>query len=142
MTPDEARSLGRAIRAARTERGVSQLKLAHAVGVSNGQLSIWERGRVPTARGRTERTAEVSRTQLEEIASALGCTAAEIADRAALTATTRLLFGLEPLGPARTVIGGREFDLTDEEADRVADFAAGLLASRDLRHQTVSGSVT
>ncbi len=142
MTPEEARSLGRAIRSVRTECGVSQLKLAHAVGVSNGQVSIWERGRVPTARGRTERPAEVRRTQLEAIASALNCTATEIADRAALTATTRVLYGLEPLGPARTVIGGREFDLTDEEADRVADFAAGLLASRGLRHQTVSGSVT
>lgn len=57
---------------------------------------------------------------------------ADIADRAALTANTRVLYGLEPLGPARTVVGGREFDLTDAEADRAADFITGLIAARDL----------
>lgn len=51
---------------------------------------------------------------------------------AALTATTRVLYGLEPLGPARTVVAGREFDLTDAEADRVADFITGLIAARGL----------
>lgn len=35
-------------------------------------------------------------------------------------------------GPARTVVAGREFDLTDAEADRVADFITGLIAARDL----------
>lgn len=33
---------------------------------------------------------------------------------------------------ARTVVGGREFDLTDAEADRAADFITGLIAARDL----------
>ena len=36
MTVDEARSLGSAIRATRLERGLSQLKLAGAIGVSGG----------------------------------------------------------------------------------------------------------
>ena len=53
-------------------------------------------------------------------------------DRAALSASTRLMFGLEPLGAARTVIGGQEYDLTDAEADKAAAFVAGLIAARDL----------
>lgn len=132
MTPEETRSLGRAIRAVRLERGLSQLKLAVAVGVSGGQISIWERGNVPAARGRAAHPPAITRDQLEAIAAALDCRPADIADRAALTATTRLLYGLEPLGPARTVVGGREFDLTDAEADRVADFITGLIAARAL----------
>lgn len=112
MTPDEARSLGRAIRTARLERGLSQLKLAVAIGVSGGQVGIWERGQVPAARGRPAHPARISRDQLDAIASALDYTVATIAHRAALSATTRVLYGLEPLGPARTVVAGQEFDLT------------------------------
>ncbi|MCT1434337.1 hypothetical protein [Dietzia maris] len=75
----------------------------------------------------------ISNDQLAAVADALGCTVGDIADRAALSATTRLLYGLEPLGPARTVIGGQEFDLTDAEADKAAAFVIGLSAARDLR---------
>lgn len=74
----------------------------------------------------------ISRDQLAAVANALDCTVESIADRAALSATTRVLYGLEPLGPARTVVGGQEFDLTDAEADRVADFITGLISARDL----------
>lgn len=133
MTPDEARSLGRAIRTARLEQGLSQLKLAVAIGVSGGQLGLWERGRVPAARGRDAYAPTIPRDQLEAIAAALDCTVTAIADRAALSATTRVLYGLEPLGPARTLVAGQEYDLTDAEADRVADFIAGLIAGRNLR---------
>lgn len=133
MTPDEARSLGRAIRAVRLERGLSQLKLAVAVGVNSPWISAWERGQAkPTAHGPAATPSTLGRDQLAAIADALDCTVGDIANRAALSATTRLLYGLEPLGPARTVVGGREFDLTDAEADRVADFIAGLISSRDL----------
>lgn len=132
MKPDEARSLGRAIRAVRLERGLSQLKPAVAIGASGGQVSVWERGQVPAARGRMAQPPRLSRDQLTAIAAALNCTVESIADRAALSATTRVLYGLEPLGPARTVAGGKEFDLTDAEADRVADFITGLIAARDL----------
>lgn len=52
MTPDEARSLGRAIRTVRTERGLTQMKAALAAGISDGQLRIWERGSVPAVRGK------------------------------------------------------------------------------------------
>ena len=130
MNPDEAQSLGRAIRMARTETGMNQTTVAYRVGISTGQLGIWERGNVPAARGRPAHPPTITRDQLEAIAAALDCRPADIADRAALTATTRLLYGLEPLGPARTVVGGREFDLTDAETDRVADFIAGLISSR------------
>lgn len=132
MTPDEARSLGRAIRAARTERGLTQTRAAFAIGVSPGQLGIWERGLVPAARGRDAHPPMITRDQLAAIADALDCTPAAIADRAALTASTRVLLGLEPLGPARTLVAGREWDLTDAEADRVADFITGLIAARHL----------
>lgn len=133
MTPEEARSLGRAIRTARIERGMTQMKVAMKAGVSTGQLGIWERGNVPAARGRAAHPPTITRDQLESLATALDCSPADIADRAALTASSRVLYGLEPLGPARTVVGGLEFDLTDAEADRVAAFIAGLIASRDLR---------
>ena len=43
---------GRAIRAVRLERGLSQLKLAVAADFRAGQIGIWERGKVPAARGR------------------------------------------------------------------------------------------
>lgn len=132
MTPEEARSLGRAIRTARIECGLTQLKLALHVGVSTGQLGIWERGRVPAARGREEHPPTISRDHLDAIAAALGRTTAQVADMAALSATTRVLLGLEPLGPARTTVAGQEFDLTDAEADRVVDFIAGLIAARSL----------
>ncbi|MEH6624393.1 MAG: helix-turn-helix transcriptional regulator [Dietzia maris] len=132
MTPDEARSLGRAIRTVRIERGLTQLKLAVAVGISAGQIGIWERGRVPAARGRDAHAPTITRQQLENLADALGCSVETIADRAALSTTTRVLYGLDPLSPARTIVGGREFDLTDAEADRVLDFIAGLIAARDL----------
>lgn len=132
MTPDEARSLGRAIRATRLERGLSQLRLAVAIDMSGGQISTWERGRIPAARGRPAHAPTISRDQLEAIAAALDCNIEAIVDRAALTANTRVLYGLEPLGPARTVVAGQEFDLTDTEADRVADFIAGLIAARGL----------
>ena len=132
MTLDEARSLGRAIRTVRLERGLSQLKLAVAVGVSGGQVSIWERGQVPAARGRQAHAPVIPRDQFEAIAAVLGCSVEAIANRAALSATTRVLYGLEPLGPARTVVGGQEFDLTDAEADRAADFITGLIAARAL----------
>lgn len=132
MTPDEARSLGRAIRAARLERGLSQLKLSVAIGVSGGQVGIWERGQVPAARGRAVHAPAITCDQLTAIAAALDCAVESITNRAALSASTRLLYGLEPLGPARTVVGGQEFDLTDAEADRVADFIGGLVAGRDL----------
>ena len=132
MTPEEARSLGRAIRAVRLARGLSQLKLAVAIGVSGGQISIWERGQVPAARGRQAHAPTIRRDQFEAIADVLGCSVEVIANRAALSAATRVLYGLDPLGPARTVVGGQEFDLTDVEADRVADFISGLIAARDL----------
>lgn len=132
MTPDEARSLGRAIRAVRIEHGLTQLKLAVAVGMSAGQIGIWERGKVPAARGREEYSPAITRQQLEDLAAALGCSVETIADRAALSTTTRVLYGLEPLGPARTVVGGREFDLTDAEPGRVLDFIAGIVAAREL----------
>lgn len=132
MTPEEARSLGRAIRAARTDRGLNQIRLAFALGISAGQLGIWERGTVPAARGRAAHAPEISRDQLAALAAALDCSVESIADRAALTAATRVLYGLEPLGPARTLVGGQEFDLTDAEADRVADFITGLIAARHL----------
>lgn len=133
MTPEEARSLGRAIRAVRTDRGLTQMKLAVAVGVSSGQVGIWERGRVSPARGRAAYVPEVSREQIEVIAAALGCEVAVIADRAALSAATRLMLGLEPLGPASTVVAGIEYDLSEAETDRVAAFVAGLIAARELR---------
>lgn len=117
----------------RVERGLTQLKAAVAVGVSAGHWGNWERGKIPAARGRAEHHPEISRTHLEAIASALDCEVFNIVDRAALTATTRVLYGLDPLGPARTIIGGREFDLTDQEADRVAAFALGLIAGREIR---------
>ncbi|AVM66079.1 helix-turn-helix domain-containing protein [Dietzia cinnamea] len=132
MRDDESRSLGRAIRAARLEAGLTQLKLAVAVGVSAGQIGVWERGRVSPARGRAAYVPEVSREQLEAIAAALGCEVAAIADRAALSAATRLMLGLEPLGPASTVIAGIEYDLSEAETDRVAAFVAGLIAAREL----------
>lgn len=133
MTPDEVRSLGRAIRAARQERGLTQLKLAVAVGVKSPWVSAWERGQSqPAAYKHSAPPVAISRDQLAAVANALDCTVESIADRAALSATTRVLYGLEPLGPARTVVGGQEFDLTDAEADRVADFIAGLIAARDL----------
>lgn len=70
---------------------------------------------------------------MEAIADALDCTVAAILDRAALTAATRVSYGLDPLGPARTVVAGSEYDLTEAEAERVADFISGLIAARDLR---------
>lgn len=132
MTPDEARSLGRAIKNARADAGLTQSKLAFAIGISVGHLGHLEKGRVPAARGREAHAPTISRTQLVAIATALGCTVEAIADRAALSATTRVLYGLEPLGPSRTRVGGRDYDLTDAEADRVADFIAGIIAARDL----------
>lgn len=134
MTPEVASSLGRAIRAARLARGMSQLKLAVTIGISGGQVSIWERGQVSAARGQMAHAPRLSRDQLTAIAAALNCTLESIADRAALSASTRVLYGLEPLGLARTVVGGQEFDLTDAEADRVADFITGLIAARDLHY--------
>lgn len=64
MTPDEAQSLGRAIRAIRTERGLSQIKVAFTIGISVGQLRIWERGKVPAARGRAEHPPAITCDQL------------------------------------------------------------------------------
>ena len=87
---------------------------------------------VSAARGRPAHPPTISRDQLTAIAAALDCTVESIANRAALSATTRVLYGLEPLGPARTLVAGREFDLTDAEADRVADFITGLITARDL----------
>lgn len=133
MTPDEARSLGRAIRAVRLERGLSQLKLAVAIDVSGGQVSIWERGNVSAARGRPAHPPTIPRDRLEAIADTLDCTVAAILDRAALTAATRVLYGVDPLGPSRTLVAGYEYDLTDAEAERVADFITGLISARDLR---------
>lgn len=133
MHDDEARSLCRAIRATRLERGLTQLKLAVAIGVKSPWISAWERGQSqPTAYRQTTPSTAISREQLAAVADALNCTVESIADRAALSATTRVLYGLAPLGPARTVVGGQEFDLTDAEADRVADFIAGLIAAREL----------
>lgn len=132
MTPDEAQSLGRAIRAVRTECALNQTVVAARVGISVGLLGIWERGSVPAARGKPAHPPTITRDQFVDLATALGCSPSDIADRAALTATTRVLYGLEPLGPARTLIGGREFDLTDAEADRVVDFIAGLVDGRGL----------
>ena len=74
----------------------------------------------------------MNREQLAAIAGALGCTPAHIADRAALSATTRVSLGLQPLGPSRTLVAGVSYDLSDAEADRVCDFIAGLIAARDL----------
>ena len=76
----------------------------------------------------------IGRDHLAAIACALDCAVESIADRAALSAATRVLYGLEPLGPARTVVDGQEFDLTDVEADQVADFIAGLITARDLHN--------
>ncbi|ODQ84149.1 transcriptional regulator [Dietzia alimentaria] len=132
-TPDEARSLGRAIRAVRLEHGLSQLKLAVAIGVKSPWISAWERGQSkPTAHGPAATPSAISKDQLAAIADALDSTVGDIAARAALSASTRLMLGLEPLGAARTVIGGQEFDLTDAEADKAAAFVAGLIAARDL----------
>lgn len=74
----------------------------------------------------------IRRAQLESVAQALGCTVESIANRAELSSATRVSYGLEPLGPARTVVGGCEFDLTEPEAARVADFISGLIAAREL----------
>ena len=80
MTPDEARSLGRAIRAVRLERGLSQLKLAVAVGVKSPWISAWERGQSkPTAHGPAATPSALSRDQLAAIAAA--ATAAPMASR-------------------------------------------------------------
>ena len=132
MTPTEARSLGRAIRTVRLEAGLTQLRLALAVGVSGSHMSMCERGQVPAARGRPAHPPTMNREQFAAIADALGCTAAYIADRAALSATTRVSLGLQPLGPSRTLVAGIAYDLTDAEADRAADFISGLIAARDL----------
>lgn len=134
MRSDEAGSLGRAIGAVRRERGLTQLKLAKAVGVSVTKIGHWERAQVPEMHGVAAHHPELTRDQLSTIATALGCEPADIADRAALTATTRVALGLEPLGPARTVIAGHEIDLTDAEAERVLDFIAGLIAYRSGPH--------
>lgn len=132
MHDDESRSLGRAIRSARLEAGLTQLKLAVAVGVGAGQIGVWERGRVTPGRGRPAFVPKISREQLDAVAAALGCDVAAIADRAALSATTRVMLGLMPKGPARTVVGGIEHDLSDSEAARANDFIAGLIAAREL----------
>ena len=96
-------------------------------------ISAWERGQSkPTAHGPAATPSAISMDQLAALAEALDCTVGDIADRAALSASTRLIFGLEPLGAARTVIGGQEYDLTDAEADKAAAFVAGLIAARDL----------
>ena len=87
---------------------------------------------MPAARGRDAHAPTITRQQLENLADALGCSVETIADRAALSTTTRVLYGLEPLGPARTIVAGREFDLTDAETGRVLDFIAGIVAARDL----------
>ena len=65
MTPEEARSLGRAIQAARVEQGLTQIKLAVALCVSAGHVGIWEHGHVPAARGRPAKTYQLSRDQIE-----------------------------------------------------------------------------
>lgn len=132
MHDDEARSLGRAICSARLEAGLTQLKLATAIGIGAGQVGVWERGRVSPARGRPAFVPKISRDQLEAIAAALDCDVAAIADRAALSANTRILLGLDPLGPARTVVAGIEYDLSEAETDQVAAFVAGLIAAREL----------
>lgn len=132
MHDDEARSLGRAICSARLEAGLTQLKLATAIGISAGQVGVWERGRVSPTRGRPAFVPKISRDQLEAIAAALDCDVAAIADRAALSANTRILLGLNPLGPARTVVAGIEYDLSEAETDQVAAFVAGLIAAREL----------
>lgn len=116
MTPEEARSLGRAIRTARTERGMTQMKVAMKAGVSTGQLGIWERGNVPAARGRAAHPPTITRDQLESLATALDCSPADIADRAALTASSRVLYGLEPLGAFRTGVRATCVDLFPTES--------------------------
>lgn len=131
MPPAEARSLGRAIRTVRLETGLTQLELSLAIGVSGSHMSIWERAQVPAARGRPAHPT-INREQIAAIAGALGCTAVHIADRSALTATTRVSLGLHPLGPSRTLVAGVAYVLTDAKADRVADFITGLIAGRDL----------
>ena len=89
MTPDEARSLGRAIRAARMEAGLTQLKLAVAIGVKSPWISAWERGQSqPTAYRQATPPAVIGRDQLTAIAEALDCTIESIANRAALSART------------------------------------------------------
>lgn len=133
MHDEEARSLGRAICSARLEAGLTQLKLATAIGVGAGQVGIWERGRVSPSRGRPAFVPKVSREQLEAIAAALGCGVDAIADRAALSANTRVVLGLLPMGPDRTVVGGITYDLSDAELARVHDFIAGIIAARDLQ---------
>lgn len=47
MTPDEARSLGRAIRTVCLEAGLSQLKLAVAVDISGGRSTAGSVARFP-----------------------------------------------------------------------------------------------
>lgn len=44
------RDLGPRIREARTSAGLTQNALAHRVGVEQGTVSDWERGRVPEVR--------------------------------------------------------------------------------------------
>ena len=73
MTPDEARSLGRAIRAVRLERGLSQLKLAVAIGVKSPWISAWERGQSkPTAHGPAATPSAISKDQLAALATPRG----------------------------------------------------------------------
>lgn len=99
MTPDESRPLVRAIRSARRDKGLTQLKLGVAIGGSGGQASLWQQGRVPAARGRPAHPTTISRDQLAAIADALDCTPAAIADRAALTATPECSTDSNPSDP-------------------------------------------
>lgn len=71
----------------------------------------------PRCSGRPARPANVARDQLAAIAAALDCTIESTTNRAALSASTRVIHGLEPLGPASILVAGQEFDLTDDEAD-------------------------
>lgn len=90
MTPEEAQSLGRAIRDMRVRQGLTQLKAANAAGVSVVQFGVWERGKYPARQDGTDRHAVISRDRLESVAAALDCQVADIANRAAWTASTRV----------------------------------------------------
>lgn len=63
--------LGRAIRAARSEKGISQEGLAHSAGIERSHMGKLERG---------ERN--VSFLNLMKIAEALGCRLSELLSRA------------------------------------------------------------
>ena len=132
MDYEEARSLGRAITRARKERGLSQLRLAHAAGLGNTRIGALERGGYLRRGGGQPSVVQIARGELDTVAAALDTTSEVLASRADLTPETRTALGLPALGEQGTLVDGRTWDLTAGEAARVADFIRGLIAARDL----------